>query len=203
MRVLKNSLFFIVALVLANSVFAVQQPVSMLQDTSQEMIEQLKKNSARVKKDPSYVYGLAKQILLPHVDMMAMSRLALGREHWTAATSAQQKKFIDSFSNMMIRTYATALASYTDEEIKFKPLRVDAAKAKRVQVDSLIIQHGGPSIPVSYRLYMKGGEWKVYDITVDGVSMVQSFRSQFSNQIARGGMDGLLTAMKQHTAKVN
>jgi len=183
--------------------WAIESPVVMLKQTSNEMVAALKKNHAKIKADPNVVYQLAEKILVPDVDITAMSRLALGRQHWMAATEQQHKQFEQVFMTLMIRTYASALSNYTDEEIRFQPLRVDPNKNQRVKVDSLIVQHGGPSIPVSYRLHQKNGQWKIYDLTVDGVSMVHSFHSQFANEIARGGMDGLLQAMRQHAKQVS
>lgn len=198
---LKRVSIAFITLLFSLSVWAATSPVGMLKSTSDQMVSALKSNRLKIKQSPSYVYTLTEKILLPHVDMTAMSRLALGRQHWSAATPKQREDFVQAFTGLMVRTYATALSSFTDEEIKFKPLRIDPAKEKRVQVDSLIIQRGGPSIPVSYRLFRRDGSWKVYDITVDGVSMVQSFHSQFTNEVAKGGMDGLLAAMKQHASQ--
>lgn len=178
--------------------YAQSSPVIMLQETSDTMIDALKQNHNRIQNEPTYVYDLARKIILPHVDTAAMSRLALGRDNWKKASPKQRKKFIDEFTTLMIRTYSSALAAYTDQSIKFRPIRGGVGDRKRIQVDSLILQQGGPSIPVNYRLVLRGKNWKVYDMTVDGVSMVQSFRSQFSNEISKGGMDGLLSAMEKH-----
>ena len=194
----KRVISSIVILLFAVPAFAGSSPVDMLKKTSDQLLQSLKQNKNKIKENPNYVYQLTDEILLPHVDITAMSRLALGRQHWMAANAAQRKQFMQEFSNLMVRTYATALSAYTDEEIKFRPLRIDPNKEKRVQVDSVIIQRGGPSIPVSYRLFKRGDDWKVYDMTVDGVSMVQSFHSQFANEVSKNGMDGLLKAMSKH-----
>ncbi len=179
---------------------AASSPVSMLQSTSDEMIAALQKNRSRLKSNPAYAETLARNILLPHADIPTMSRLALGRNVWTQATPAQRRDFMNQFTTLMIRTYASAFAAYTNEKVKFLPIRGGVGNKQRVQVNSLILQQGGPSIPVSYRLVLRKGQWKVYDITVDGVSMVRSFRSQFANEMSQGGMTGLLAAMKKHNA---
>ena len=176
-------------------------PVEMLEQTSQQMIAALKKNHEQIQKDPTVVYGMAEKIILPHVDITAMSKLALGREYWQQTNERQRKQFGAAFADLLIRTYSTALASYSNEQIRFKPLRGDASEHKRIQVDSVIYQKGGPAIPVSYRLFNKQGQWKVYDMTVDGVSMIQSFRSQFAATINQEGIDGLLIAMNKHATK--
>lgn len=195
----KVVLFFWVCFMPVATIAADGSPVDMLQTTSNQMIEVLKADQSKIKSDPTFVYTLAREILLPHVDVQAMARLALGRDAWQSATPAQRQQFIDEFTELMLRTYGTAMASYTNQTVQFKPVRGGVGDSDRIQVDSLIVQQGAPSIPVSYRLRLTEGKaWKVYDISVDNVSMVQSFRSQFANEIAQGGMSGLLTAMTQH-----
>lgn len=195
---LKKVIVFVLCWMISQSVFATQSPIDMLKETSDQMISALKENSAKIKQKPAYVYTLAQEYLLPHVDVDAMSKLALGRESWMNASPQQREGFKKEFTNLMIRTYGSALAAYTDEKIQFKPLREDIGNKQRIQVDSVILQKGGPAIPVSYRVFLVNDQWKVYDMTVDGVSMIQSFRSQFSSEISRGGMDGLLVAMTKH-----
>lgn len=200
---LKRLTTFFVLAFFSVAAMAIQSPVDMLKITSNQLIHALKANRTQIKQNPEVVYELTEKILLPHVDVAAMSRLALGRQHWTTATKAQRKQFMQEFTSLMLRTYGAALTSYTDEEIKFKPLRINHEKQKRVQVNSLIIQRGGPSIPVSYRVYQRDSQWKVYDMTVDGVSMVQSFHSQFTDEVAKSGMDGLLKAMHRHAQQAS
>lgn len=179
--------------------FSVPSPVTALQETSNQMLQALK-NNPQAKNNRSYTEVLARKILLPHVDVPTMSRLVLGREAWLNATPAQQEQFKQEFATFMIRTYSAALASYTNEAIKFLPMRDDYQHQERVLVKSLILQQGGPSIPVDYRLVLKSDQWMLYDITVDSVSMVRSFRSQFNSELSKGGMNGLLVAMQKHNS---
>lgn len=177
---------------------AASDPVAMLQQTSNQMIGALKQNKATIKTNPKLVENLARQIILPHVDTSAMSQLALGRTAWQQATAGQRQAFVSQFTTMMIRTYSSALAAYSNQSVTFLPVRGGTDNLTRVQVNSQIIQPGGPSIPVSYRMLNRGNGWKVYDMSVDGVSLVQSFRSQFANQISQNGMNGLLAVMAKH-----
>lgn len=199
-KIIVASLFLLVSMSSAWAQPSSSSPVEMLQSTSDNMINALKQNHQKIDSDPRVIYGLARNILLPHVDVKAMSRLALGRDNWKQANPHQRDMFVKQFTDLLIRTYATALAAYTNETIKFKPLRGDISHKKRIQVDSFVYQRGGPAIPVSYRLLLRNDDWKVYDMTVDGVSMVQSFRSQFSSAIAQNGLDGLLREMDKHVA---
>lgn len=181
---------------------AAESPVDMLETTANNMINALKQNHETIKSNPAYVETLARQILLPQADSTLMAQLALGRDGWNNATASQRQEFTQQFTTLLIRTYASAFAAYTNETVKFYPVRGGIEGKTRIQVTSAILQSGGPSIPVEYRLLLRNNQWKVYDITVDGVSMIQSFRSQFSNQLAQGGMDSLLAAMQQHNLKM-
>jgi phospholipid transport system substrate-binding protein len=181
---------------------AASDPVAQLSQTADQMITALKSNKAAIKGNPSMVEGLARNILLPQVNVELMAKLALGRDGWNKATDQQRAEFTNAFTTLMIRTYASAFSAYTNETVKFFPLRPGDMNDGRVQVKSEILQDGGPPIPVNYRLLQQGDAWKVYDITVDGVSLIQSFRSQFANQLSQGGMDQLLAALNQHNAKL-
>jgi len=194
----KILIFILLFFSIATTMAASADPVAMLDQTSSQMINALKKNKATIKTKPAYVENLARKILIPNVDVPTMSRLALGRNAWLKSTKVQQKQFMQEFVTLLIRTYSSALASYTNQSIKFYPIRGGTQGKSRIQVNSKIIQPGGPSIPVSYRLVKRSNGWKVYDMSVDGVSLVQSFRSQFANEISRGGINGLLASLHKH-----
>lgn len=191
------SLFFLLS---SNLVLAADKPspLVMLDSTSQQMLSALKKEKASMAKDPRVVYRIVDDILLPHLDVKILSRSVVGRDAWLKAPVAQQNQFSKQFTLLLIRTYASALSSYTDQRIEFKPLRDDYRTLDRVQVDSTIVQEDGPPIPVSYRLIWQGTEWKVYDFSVDGVSMIESFRAQFANDLSQGGLVNLINKLEQH-----
>lgn len=181
-------------------ILAASDPVAQLSQTADQMIVALKSNKASIKSNPAMVEGLARQILLPQVNAELMAKLALGRDAWNNATAQQRVEFTNAFTTLMIRTYASAFSAYTDQVVKFYPLRSGDLADGRAQIKSEILQSGGPAIPVNYRLLQQGDAWKVYDITVDGVSLIQSFRSQFANQLSQGGMDQLLATLNKHNA---
>jgi phospholipid transport system substrate-binding protein len=181
------------------SVFAYAgSPVTMLEQTSNQLISKLKANKAKISTNKGLVFRYARQIILPKVDLTTMSRSVLGRSAWNGASSAEKKAFKREFTTMLVRTYGSAFASYTDEQVTFHPVRGGYQGRKRVKVDSVIVRNSGPSIPVSYRLMRYGSSWKVYDLSVEGVSLIQSFRSQFSSELRVGGMPALLARMRKH-----
>ncbi len=176
-------------------------PVAMLQTTSDQVIAALKQNKASLKRNPSVVYQIVNKILVPQVDLIGMSRSVLGRDVWTKATPAQQQRFEQQFKNLLIHTYASALANYNNQTVQFLPIRGGLGNQTRVQVNSQILQQNGPAISVSYRLIKQGDAWKVYDFSVDGISMLESFRSQFAAELNQGNLDQLINKLAQHNDK--
>ena len=127
-----------------------------------------------------------------------MSRSVLGRNAWNKATAAEKKEFTSVFTELVIRTYATPLAEYSGETISFSVQQQTNGHFARV--NSMIKRTNGQNIPLSYALVSKDGTWKVYDLSVEGVSLLQSFRNQFSQVLQQADMRTLIFQMKQHQA---
>jgi len=200
MRKLKSLLFLLT--VFCITAFAQPSPIDMLQDTSNQMIKALQQNKTALKNNPEVVYTITKRILLPRVDTVGMARSVLGRNVWMNATQAQRQQFTQQFVTLLVRTYSAAFAAYTDENVQFSPIRGDTADQTFIQVDSQIIRHNGaPPVTVTYRLLSSNGEWKVYDFSVDGVSMIESFRSQFAEELSRGNLDTLIQQLVKHNSE--
>jgi len=187
--------------IFAAPVHADDSPLPMLQQTSQQMLSELKKDKPRFQREPDLINQLVHRILLPHFDLNTMSHTALGREMWDKSTPAERQEFTNEFVTLLIRTYSSALSAYDDQQIEFSPIRGNLASQSRVQVESRIVRNDGPPILVNYRLVRQGQAWKVYDFSVEGVSAIQSFRSQFSEQLSQGGMPSLLQRLKQHNSE--
>jgi phospholipid transport system substrate-binding protein len=195
---MKKILFALFGLLICTMAWAISSPVDILQNTSNQLISALQRNQATLKTKPQIVYGIVNQILLPHVDVMSMSSKALGREAWLRATPTQKQAFARQFVTLLIRTYSSALAQYTNERVNFLPLRGDYNNQSRVQVNSIIVRESGPSINLSYRMMRVGGQWMLYDFSVDGVSIIESFRSQFVEELQHSGIDGLISKLAEH-----
>jgi len=140
--------------------------------------------------DQQKIFALAEEKILPHFNFEHVSRLVLGK-NYSKASKDQQEAFQKEFRTLMLYTYASALSKYRNQTIEYKPLK-DYPDDKQVVVKTLIIQPGGQPIGVDYTLEAIADSWKVYDITIEGVSLVTNYRSQFSNEIRQGGMDGLI-----------
>lgn len=177
---------------------AENDPVNLLNSIADQMISNLKAQKATLKTNPTVVYSLAYKILVPHADLEYMSKRVLPAQSWSAATSTQRSAFEKEFTTLLVHTYASALANFTDETVHFYPVRGGYAGRSNIHVESEIIRSQGPSIPVSYSLVSTGSGWKVFDMSVQGVSMLESFRSQFADKLSQGSMDDLISSLKQH-----
>jgi len=196
---------FVVGLVLSLFVLpataAEAAPQILIQDATNEMLQSLKDNKQQLEEDPSVIYGLVQEILMPNFDFGKMSKLALGK-NWRKASVEQRERFTEEFRLLLVRTYSTAMLEFTDEEINFLPFRGDVAK-KKVKVDMEILQKGGPSIPMSLSMYLNKEEaWKVYDVKIDGISLVTNYRSTFATEIRNEGMDKLIDRLATRNEKV-
>lgn len=192
-----------VALLFSRMAFAIDSPINMLQTTSDQMISELNAQKATLKSNPKVVYNIVHRLLLPHVDMTAMSRSVAGRNAWTTATPAEQQAFTAQFTDTLIHTYASALAAYTNQTVKFFPIRGGWQNQSQVEVESEIDQQGAPAVPMSYRLVLQNNQWKVVDFSVDNVSIVENYRAQFANDLSQGTLAQLTSKLAQHNTAMN
>ncbi len=171
-------------------------PVQLLQYIADNMVTQLKTNKATLKTKPDLVYNIANKYVVPYADLPEMSKRVLPPRVWNSATAAQRTQFQHEFTRLVIRTYASALTSYQDQEVKVYPVRGDMGN--NVEVRSEITSSSSSPIKVSYRLIKVGGDWKLYDMSVEGISLISSFRSQFADILASGNMQDLLNKLSKH-----
>lgn len=190
MKLIKN-LMAAAAMMMATTAFADATPPDVLvKNTATEVLDVIKKDKDIQAGDMKKIVALTEEKILPHFDFERMSRIVLGR-NWAKASKEQQTQFVTEFRTLLVRTYSSALAKYRNQTIDYKPLRA-AAGDTDVTVKTEIIQPGGPSVPVDYTLQKRDDGWKVYDVTIEGVSLVTNYRGQFANEIKQGGMDGLI-----------
>ncbi len=165
-------------------------PEQAVQDVSESLKTLLKENRARIKIDRAYVYQLANEVLAPHIDFHRLSGLALGK-HWRRASSAQKEEFMQQFQRLLVRTYSTAFREFGDWSLHFIP-RHNTTEAKNIMVRSEILRSDAPPISVNYRMHKKENDWLVYDVVIEGISLVTNYRSTFSKEVRRNGMKGLI-----------
>jgi len=165
-------------------------PQALVRDTSERVLAEVVHRKAELEAEPGKIYGLVEKIVVPNFDFERISRWVLGK-YWRTATDAQREAFVREFRTLLVRTYAKVLLSYSGEAIEYPPVAVPAG-ATDVRVRTLVRETGAPAVPVDYSLYLNSGRWLVYDVVVDGVSLVSNYRSSFGRQIQRKGMDNLI-----------
>ena len=169
-------------------------PDILAKNTTQEVLAILKADkdiqSGNVKK----AYELVEAKVLPHFDFNRMTQLAVGK-HWNSASPQQKQALVKEFRSLLVRTYATSLTEFSNQTVEFKPLNMRPEDAQ-VTVKTEINQPGGKPIPIDYEMYKTSFGWKVFDVAIDGVSLVINYRSSFANTIRQSGIDGLIAMLE-------
>ncbi|WP_288013190.1 ABC transporter substrate-binding protein [Diaphorobacter sp.] len=172
-----------------------EAPDALVKRLSVDVLETLRKDKSIKAGDVDRIMGLVDKTILPHVNFRRMTAASVG-PGWRKATPEQQARLQDEFKTLLVRTYAGALSQVTDQSIVVKPLRA-AAEDKDVLVRTEIRGRGDP-IQLDYRLEKTPGEgagWKIYNLNVLGVWLVETYRSQFAQEINAKGVDGLIEAL--------
>ena len=191
----KFQLFTLV--LLAPLVWAQSDPLQLVKQTADGVLQKVVDNREKLNEDPTLIYVLVSDEVLPHFDFSQMTRSAMGK-YWRRASDAQKAVIEEQFKQMLIRTYGVALLNYSGQEIQYFPVKASADE-KRVTVETKVSEvKSGPEIPVDYRLVQNGNSWKVYDVVIDGMSLVSNYRSSFSGEIRRSGIDGLIKTLQNH-----
>lgn len=177
-----------------------EEAQQLVKETADKVLVRLKSDQERLKANPDLIYPLVEDLVLPHFDFERMSQWVLGK-NWRQASEEQRSRFTVEFRNLLVRTYAKALLEYTDQAITYLPVQ-PGSDPDRVTVRTEISQKGSSqAIPINYGMYRREGEWKVYDISVEGVSLVTNYRSSFATEIRQGGIDRLIARLETMNKK--
>ena len=187
-------LLFLAVFFSINSIAALG-PEDLVRKTAEDVLFAIKADEEIQKGNKEKIYKLAEEKILPNFDFEKVARLVLGRA-WRTASDEQKKEFIVEFRTLLLKTYAVALSKYKDQKIEFKPTRM-LDTDEIVIVKSEIIQGGAQPIRVNYALSKRTGKWLVFDIVIEGVSLVTNYRSQFSSEIRKNGIDTLIKKLSK------
>jgi len=183
----------IIAMCVPLAAAAQEAPDALVKRVTDEVLAIIKADKDLQAGNPQKVVSLAEQKVLPHFDFTRMTRLAVGK-NWQQANDAQKESLTKEFRTMLVRTYSTSLSAYRNQTIEVKPLKM-AAGDKEVTVRTQVVQQGGPPIPIDYAMEKADSGWKVYDVVIDGASLVTTYRGSFNDQIQKGGIDGLVKTL--------
>jgi phospholipid transport system substrate-binding protein len=170
-------------------------PEQLVRQTSDNVIAEIRGNLDTYKSDPKKVYNLVDELVLPHFDFAAMTDLALGK-YKDKVSATQRPAIVTEFRQLLVRTYSSALFEYTDQEMIYLPMEGSEADGM-VIVRTEIEQAGGFPIPINYELRLGDEGWKVFDVSVDEVSLVTNYRSSFARAIKKDGVDGLIRTLQE------
>jgi phospholipid transport system substrate-binding protein len=201
---------FIAGLLAGGSAFAADAPKAAPQQVDTSGPSQLIESSANIllsgidarraefRKDPTGLYQLVSETLLPHFDTPYAAQLVLG-VHWRNASPEQRKRFVEAFYNSLLYTYGDAMVDFTADRLKVFPTRVDGA-AERATVRTEIKRSNGTRVAVNYSLRKVKGEWKAWDVVIDGISYVKSYREDYGAEVSQKGLDAVIARLEAKAA---
>jgi len=171
----------------------------LVRENTEEVVQILREEAADGQVDLERMRAALDELILPHLDFVTMTKLAVGRD-WLNADREQKRALVTEFRALLVSTYTRSLREYDDQTLEFLPLQAEAGDT-RVTVRSRVTQDDGADVPVDYSMRHVDGRWMVYDIAVDGISLVTTYRSSFSDIVSREGIDGLIAHLEQKNAK--
>ncbi len=183
------------ALPMMSAALAQSSPNDFVESLSNKVLEQVRADAKLQSGDVAGVARLVETTLMPNVNFERMTALSVGRP-WREATAEQRKSLMAEFRVLLLRTYANAFTAVRDQTIRMRPFRGDPKDAE-VIVRSEVVQARGEPIQLDYRLEKAADAWKIYDVNVMGVWLVQTYRNQFAQEISAGGIDGLIKSLAE------
>ncbi len=191
-----STLGTIAVLTLSSASAAPVPPDEVVKTTTAQLQQVIQKRRAEFRKDPQKLYDVMETMVVPRFDIKYIAQLILAR-NWRGASDQQRGRFEAAFKNMLIRTYATAMVDNADSvEAEWLPLRM-ADGDKDVTVDSKLLRPGKPPVPIGFAMRLTGDDWKIYDIVIENLSLVQNFRSQVSSEIKRSNLDAVIEKLEK------
>jgi phospholipid transport system substrate-binding protein len=184
----------IAALLVAGTALAQEAPDQLVRMVTLEVVGLITKDKEIQAGNTRKVIELVDAKVLPHFNFASMTALAVG-QNWGKATPEQKKRLSEEFRTLLVRTYASALAAYSDQKFDFRPLRAKPTDTD-VTVQVRIVQQGAQAVSLDYGMEKTASGWKVYDVMVGGISLVANYRSEFNNQIRDSGIDGLINNLQ-------
>lgn len=174
-------------------------PEQIIEQTSAELLKIINEKSDRIKNEEGYINQVIDDLVLPVIDLQSMGKLILGK-HWKTANDEQRQQFINEFKSMLIRTYAKSVADYGHAKVTVFPPRGKLG-GKRHRVKSQLDVGSGKPLQVDYVFRKKGDSWLVFDLVVDGLSLIKNFRTSFSQEISETSLDALIQRLANTNAK--
>ena len=189
-------IIIILVLFVPTSVISQTNPDIFLKQSVEEVSLFISENKEQLEIDDEFLEEKMNELVIPRFDIVLMSKITLGKSTWTSISENQKNRFVEAFKSLMVRTYMKSLTVFDGEKIKFLPYvtgkRLDVAKVK-----SVYIMNDG-DLPVNYRLKKNdNGDWKVFDIIIDGISLLKNYRTDFQNHVKNNGIESLIKKLNE------
>lgn len=176
-------------------------PDALVKNVTQEVVGLITKDKEIKAGGRAKLIEVIEAKVLPHFNFNAMTALAMG-QNWGKSTPEQKKRLTEEFRTLLVRTYASALAAYSEQKFDFRPLRAKPTDTD-VTVNVRVIQPGAQPVTIDYSMEKTGSGWKVYDVMVGGVSLVANYRTEFANTVRNSGIDGLIKDLSAKNRSVD
>lgn len=170
--------------------FEPDEATALIKGLADQVLSILQTRRAEFERDPEALISFVETLVLPHFDFERITQGAVGPA-WRQATPAQQRRLVEGFKRLLVRTYARSLLNYSGQEIRYFPPRPGQRPGTLIVVTE-VREPGAAPIPIEYRMHSATGRWQIYDVVINNVSLVGSYRSSFVEEIQRGGIDGLI-----------
>lgn len=202
MRILKSitAAAALLLVPLAPAVSGMTPPDEVVKTTSEEVIRLVAEDKDLKNGNANKLIELIETRVLPHFDMAKMTRLAVGKS-WRQATADQQKQLVREFQTLLVRSYGAAYSAYRHVKVDVKPLRMNGDEDDVTVKTQILLPGGAPPVAVDYAMNATPGGWKVYNVVVEGVSLVTTYRNEFATQIEQGGIEGLIRNLQERNTK--
>ncbi len=192
--------FLLLPFMLTTVYATTQSAEEVVRSTLDQVIEQLRSERGDLEVPPEHAFALIQERVVPHFDFPVMSRWILGI-NWIKASQDQRQAFINEFKTLMVCTYAKTLMDYSVKEIRYLPVQTDPISNLTMVKIEIWKDGSSNEIPINYKMHISNGEWKVIDITVDGISLVRTYRGLFASEIRKNGLDSLITNLMERNSK--
>jgi len=198
---LKNIIFLCFALFVLPAAANMQAPDVLARTVTEEVLAIVRADKDLQQGNQNKVAQLVETKILPHFNFTRMTQLAMGR-NWRQSSAEQQKLLVSEFQTLLVRTYTAAYTQYRNETVSYRPVRM-APDDRDVMVRSQINRPGGQPVGVDYNMERTDQGWKIYDVKIEGISLVENYRNTFNSEVQRNGVDGLIRTLSERNRQLS
>lgn len=199
MRLLISIIHVLVLLSFATPASSGQSPLELVRDTSTQMLTTLREEKTSINQNPDLLYEMISENVMPYFDFERMAQWTLGK-YWRNASQQQREEFVKEFRALLVRSYGRTLVDFTDAEIVYLPFRMKDDETQ-VKVQTELSRPHNNSVKITYKLHSTSSGWKVYDVAVEGISLVTNYRSTFMSKVRQEGLDQLIYLLASNNKK--